>query len=101
MAIAPVALGLALASAFLGLLGYVHHDGHQKGYRKHEIEVSEAVRATNRRIAELNARTAEVIARAERNRDAAFEAANAQTATVSGCVLPEELRLSINKVSKR
>ena len=93
MMIAPFALAIALGAAFLGLLGYVHHDGQVKGYRKHEIEVAEA-----------NAQAASAIAKAEADRDAAFQAANAQVILVpaaANCPLPEALRLEINRISRK
>ena len=100
MMIAPFALAIALGAAFLGLLGYVHHDGTAKGYRKHQIEIAEAVRAKNAELAHVNARADESIRRLTEERDAAVAAANAHPPFV-GCVLPEAVRLDINRINRR
>ena len=103
MMVAPFVLALGLAAAFLGLLGYVHHDGTSKGYRKHQIEVAEAVRATNARIAQANQKAADELAKLTGERDAAAERASILTAELtsqSACKIPEELRLYINRVNR-
>ena len=101
MLIAPFALAIGLAAAFFGLLSYVHHDGTLKGYHKHEIEVAEAIKATNARVAFANKRAAEEIAKANEERDAAFERASVRLGQSQACVLTEELRADINRVSRK
>lgn len=102
MMIAPIVLAIGLGAAFLGLLGYVHHDGYEKGYRTHVAEVAAEVREANRRVAEINNQAIESIAKAAADREAAIRAANdAPLPAGPVCELPDALRTAINRINRR
>lgn len=47
----PTAL---IVYAVVALIGIIHHDGDKRGYARHEAEVAEAIRETNKGLARAN-----------------------------------------------